>query len=114
MSFFIKYRAVLFFMNTDFLSRLTRLRTDANRSLWTEVTFFRAPHKPFLLLSVMDIAAQGQLTSSFVEPSFDLIERFARYWDLVQPPGGQDRITQDPQARPDAATFPCAGGILTS
>ncbi len=76
-------------MTSDYLHRLAQLRTDANRSRWTETTSFRAPHKPFLLLSVMDIAAQGELTSPFIEPSFDLIERFARYWDLVNPPSSK-------------------------
>ena len=76
-------------MTSDYLQKLARLRTDANRSRWTEVTAHRAPHKPFLLLSVMDLAAQGELTSPFIEPGFDLIERFARYWDLVRPPSGK-------------------------
>ena len=74
-------------MSIDYLNKLSRLRTDKNRNRWTESTSFRAPHKPFLLLSVMDIAAQGELTSPFIEPTFDLIERFARYWSLVMPVG---------------------------
>jgi putative restriction endonuclease len=79
-------------MSTDFLIRLARLRTDKNRHRWTEATAFRAPHKPFLLLSVMDMAAQDGIASPFVEPSFDLIERFARYWDLVQPPSSKCNV----------------------
>jgi len=43
-------------MMNDYLQKLARLRTDKNRNRWTEATTFRAPHKPFLLLSVMDIA----------------------------------------------------------
>ncbi len=70
----------------DYLHQLTRLRTDTNRTRWTEATAFRAPHKPFLLLSLLDLATQGQIDSPFIEPSFDLMERFARYWDLVRPP----------------------------
>jgi len=74
-------------MSIDYLNKLSRLRTDKNRNRWTESTSFRAPHKPFLLLSVMDIAAQGELTFPFIEPTFDLIERFARYWSMVMPVG---------------------------
>jgi putative restriction endonuclease len=71
----------------NLLTSLTRLRTDKNRNRWTAVTNHRAPHKPFLLLSVLDLAAQGDITSSFIEPSFDLAERFTRYWSLIMPVG---------------------------
>ncbi len=81
-------RQYAYFM-TDYLHQLTRLRTDTNRTRWTDATAHPAPHKPFLLLSILDLAAQGQIDSSFIEPSFDLIERFARYWDLVRPPSGK-------------------------
>jgi putative restriction endonuclease len=40
-------------------------------------------------LSILDLAAQGQIDSPLIEPSFDLIERFARYWSLVMPPGSK-------------------------
>lgn len=76
-------------MTSDYLQKLTRLCTDANRNRWTEATAYRAPHKPFLLLSILDLAAQGQIDSPFIEPSFELIERFVRYWDLVQPPSSK-------------------------
>lgn len=72
-----------------YLHKLTHLRTDKNRSRWTETTAFQAPHKPLLLLSIMDLAAQGELESAFIEPCFELIERFTRYWDLVRPPSGK-------------------------
>ena len=36
----------------------------------------RAPHKPFLLLTVMDLIAQGIITENFIEPSLDLLETF--------------------------------------
>jgi hypothetical protein len=37
-----------------------KLRTDKGRHRYPEVTKHRAPRKPFLLLSVMDLIAQGQ------------------------------------------------------
>ena len=54
----------------DYLHQLTRLRTDTNRTRWTEATAHRAPHKPFLLLSILDLAAQGQIDSPFITPLF--------------------------------------------
>ena len=44
---------------------------------------------PGAILSILDLASQGQIDSLFIPPSFDLIERFARYWDLVRPPSGK-------------------------
>ena len=64
----------------------TRLRTDRNRKYWTAQTCFGAPHKPFLLLSVMDLAGQGQILENLIVPSQDLVETFNRYWNLVMPP----------------------------
>jgi hypothetical protein len=48
----------------DYLHQLTRLRTDTNRNRWTDATVHRAPHRPFLLLSILDLAAQGQIAYS--------------------------------------------------
>lgn len=74
-------------MGIDWLHRLTRLRVNVNRTKWSQATTGCAPHKPFLLLSIMDLSATGQIVSPLIEPSFDLMERFARYWSLVMPPG---------------------------
>ena len=70
----------------DYLQQLTHLNTHKNRNHWSDQTMFQAPHKPFLLLAVVDLAVQGDITSPFVEPSFELIERFNHYWDLLLPP----------------------------
>jgi putative restriction endonuclease len=47
----------------------SRLRTDRNRKYRGEETCFGAPHKPFLLLSILDLAAQGRIKGNFIEPS---------------------------------------------
>jgi putative restriction endonuclease len=70
-----------------FLKEFANLRTDRNRQRWDARTTFRAPHKPFLLLSVLDLIAQGAITGSFIEPSFDLAATFNDYWSRVMPPG---------------------------
>ena len=69
-----------------YLDAFTRLRTDRNRNYWGEETCFGAPHKPFLLLSVMDLAAQGQINDNLIAPSQELVEIFNGYWRLVMPP----------------------------
>ncbi|MGM0540538.1 MAG: hypothetical protein ACQERT_15215 [Thermodesulfobacteriota bacterium] len=51
-------------MATDYLPQLTRLRTDKNRTRWTDAIAHLTPHKPFLLLSILDLTTQGQIDSS--------------------------------------------------
>ena len=65
----------------------SKLRTDRGRHRYTELTCFKAPHKPFLLLSVMDLGAQGRIANNFIEPSQELVETFNGYWQLVMPLG---------------------------
>ncbi len=55
------------------------MRTDKNRRRYPALTDHRAPHKPFLLLSVMDLMAQGQLTvkgSPLDSPKKQLLVQF--------------------------------------
>jgi len=63
-----------------YLRMFASLRTDKNRKLWTALTCHQAPHKPFVLLSVMDLIVQGQITKNFVETSLELVETFNLYW----------------------------------
>jgi len=46
-------------MIETYLHRFCDLRTDRGRNRYRAVTLHRAPHNPFLLLSVMDSIAQG-------------------------------------------------------
>jgi putative restriction endonuclease len=70
-----------------YLDVFTHLHTDRNRKYWTAETCFGAPHKPFLLLSVLDLAGQGQILENLIVPSQELVETFNGYWNLVMPPG---------------------------
>ena len=68
----------------DAFSRLNR----APGPVWTEATRNKAPHKPFLLLSVLDLAAGGILRSAFIDTQNDLGELndlFVRYWRRIVP-----------------------------
>lgn len=65
--------------------KLTTLRTDKSESRWPETTLVRAPHKPFLLLSIMDHIAQGVITDNYIEPTLDLVDTFNTYWSTIMP-----------------------------
>ncbi|HUV78565.1 MAG TPA: hypothetical protein VMW06_10990 [Desulfobacterales bacterium] len=43
----------------QYLKSFSSLRTDKNRKRWSALTTYQAPHKSFLLLSIMDLIAQG-------------------------------------------------------
>lgn len=70
---------------TDYLHQFTHLRTDSNRKRWTPATGFRAPHKPFLLLAILDLFAQGTYKTNLIEVTPELGNLFARYWSILMP-----------------------------
>jgi len=74
-------------MLDEYLNQFSKLRTDRGRDRFPASTNYRAPHKPFLLLSVMDLIAQGQIGGNFVEPSFELVDTWNGYWNAVMPIG---------------------------
>jgi len=43
----------------EYLKKFSRLNTDKSRQRWSAATCHRAPHKPFLMLSIMDLITQG-------------------------------------------------------
>ena len=70
-----------------YFKSFSRLRTDKNRKRWSALTTHQAPHKPFLLLSIMDLIAQGAINNNFIEPSFELVETWNGYWNAFMPIG---------------------------
>jgi len=74
-------------MLEKYLQIFAKLRTDKNRKRWSALTCFQAPHKPFVLLSVMDLIAQGRITENLIEPSYELVDTFNTYWAAIMPPG---------------------------
>lgn len=68
-----------------YIKSLSNLRSDTSRSRWTAATKFRAPHKPLLLLSVIDLITQGIIKTNFIEFTPDLGELFTSYWFRVMP-----------------------------
>jgi len=74
-------------MFEKYLKIFANLRTDKNKNRYPTMTRHRAPHKPILLLSVMDLIEQGVITQNFIEPSLDLVETFNTYISIVLPAG---------------------------
>lgn len=70
-----------------YLQSFSKLRTDKNSKRWSAATCFRAPHKPLLLLSILDLISSGSISENFIEPSFELAETFNGYWSKVMPIG---------------------------
>ena len=79
-------------MIEKYIQKFSNLHTDKNRHRWSALTCHRAPHKPFLLLSIMDLIAQGRITDNFITPSFDLVDTFNGYWNLVMPSGARSSM----------------------
>jgi putative restriction endonuclease len=64
-------------------------------SVWTSLTKSRAPHKPILLLAVLDLVARNVIMSSFIQVTSDLIELnelFSLYWRRIVPLGQSSSI----------------------
>ena len=76
-------------MLDQYLKNFSTLRTDKNRKRWSALTTHQAPHKQFLLLSIMDLITQGLITQNFIEPSFELLDTFNTYWNSIMPLGSK-------------------------
>jgi putative restriction endonuclease len=80
-------------MLEDYLHRFAKLRTDTSPARWSASTHHRAPHKPLLLMAVMDLFADGSITANMVEPTPELGELFTLYWARVMPPDQRSNLT---------------------
>ncbi len=57
---------------------------NADRSNpWPPETKYQAPHKPFLLLSVLDGIDEGWIRDNKILLDTELIEHFNRYWETI-------------------------------
>lgn len=61
------------------------LRKDKNQNRYPASTKHAAPHKPFLLLSVIDLFAEETLDENVIELDPRLLDLFNGYWDLIMP-----------------------------
>ncbi|WP_372638421.1 HNH endonuclease [Fodinibius sp.] len=74
----------------DILSSIQSLNANKDSTTWDQRTFLLAPHKPFLLLSIIDGIESGWITDSKITLSQDLVETFFRYWNQIM---GEERKT---------------------
>lgn len=77
---------------TEFQHLFAHLRSDTNRIRYPSDTLHRAPHKPLLLLSVLDLAAERGIPDGRIEVSTDLGELFSHYWHRVMPPAQRPNL----------------------
>jgi putative restriction endonuclease len=77
-----------------YIRQFANLRRAPN-AIFTEATKKRAPHKPILLLAVLDLVARGVITSPFIAVTGDLVELnelFNLYWRRIIPLGQTSSI----------------------
>lgn len=67
----------------DYVNAFQHLHTAAGATKYPASTLHRAPHKPILLLCILDLAEQGNLSTNFVPLSTDLGDLFRSYWGLI-------------------------------
>jgi len=79
-------------MPENYASRFARLNANINPNFWTASTTYRAPHKPLVLLSVLDLLAEGTIQSNLIEFDDDLVDLFNIYWSIVDPPSQRANI----------------------
>ena len=68
------------------IKSFSHLHTDKNKKRWNQRTAFRAPHKPLVLLAVLDRISEGAIQSNLIEFDDELVELFNIYWQIVKPP----------------------------
>jgi putative restriction endonuclease len=86
-------------MTNTWLNKLSKLRVDRSSN-------DPAPHKPLLLLSILDQIEEGIVTSKLIRLTPDLAFRFLCYWEVV---GARGRAI----GRPDLPYFYLQGdGLL--
>ncbi len=69
----------------QYAALFSNLRIDKSAARYPAVTNHCAPHKPLLLLSVLDMFEKGGIQTNLIEPTPDLGGVFARYWSRVMP-----------------------------
>ncbi|MGH9941518.1 MAG: HNH endonuclease [Pyrinomonadaceae bacterium] len=80
-------------MLTKYAEAFEKLRSDTSRARWSAGTKHRAPHKPLLLLAVLDSISQGAIKDNLIELTPDLCETFTLYWARVMPPDKRGDIS---------------------
>jgi len=67
----------------DFITYFGDLNRNKDYDQWNESTLHQAPHKPLLILAVMDGIKSGQIQEPRIRLTPELIEDFNYYWNVV-------------------------------
>lgn len=70
-------------MLEKYLEQFSKLNADRSAARWPASTNHQAPYKPFMLLSILDLIAQGIIQNNFIEYKVDLLDTFELYWVKV-------------------------------
>ena len=68
-----------------YINVFSSLHTDKGKNKYPSHTKHQAPHKPLLLLSVIDLIEEGAIKDNFIKLSPELGETFTTYWSIVMP-----------------------------
>lgn len=68
------------------------LRTASSKKKYPDVTLHRAPHKPLLLLAVLELANRKELETNFVSATSGVMDIFSQYWHHVMPENREIRF----------------------
>jgi predicted restriction endonuclease len=66
-----------------FVDRFQHLRRDDVRGRWTKETAYEAPHKPLLLINVVDSYLDDPERPNSIEPTQRLSHEFDKYWSRI-------------------------------
>jgi putative restriction endonuclease len=73
-----------------YIKCFANLNSDRSAARWPATTNHRSPHKPFLLLAIMDLIAQEQIQANLIQLNADLLDLFDLYWVKVM---GNEKIS---------------------
>jgi len=75
----------------DYINVLNNLKRD-QAHYWPNETFNKSPHKPFLILSVIDLVTSNIIKNRIVRPSDILVETYKYYWSKCSKLKGNGNI----------------------
>ena len=75
-----------------YLKAFAKLHVDSTPNRWSSITKNKAPHKPLLLLAVIDRFAQKNITANLIELNAELADLFHIYWSKIFPFGQRGNI----------------------
>ncbi|MBI9045407.1 MAG: hypothetical protein JEZ06_13030 [Anaerolineaceae bacterium] len=70
--------------SNTYIHQFSNLAINRNKKYWSEKTNFQAPHKPLLLLSVIDLYSEKFISDNMIKITHELQILFEKYWSTLQ------------------------------